>query len=118
MMRLETSLILLMACGPPLWPQTGELAAVVSKPISKTIDLPGELQPFLSVRLHAKVSGYVDRVLVDRGSMVKQGQLVLELNAPEVTAHIAEGNPGYRRPNRTACKPKLNWPPGRALSSV
>jgi RND family efflux transporter MFP subunit len=90
MMRLETSLILLMACGPPLWPQTGELAAVVSKPISKTIDLPGELQPFLSVRLHAKVSGYVDRVLVDRGSMVKQGQLVLELNAPEVTAHIAE----------------------------
>jgi membrane fusion protein, multidrug efflux system len=89
-MRLKTSLILMMACGSPVWPQTSDLAPVISKSISKTIDLPGELQPFLSVRLHAKVPGYVDRVLVDRGSMVRQGQLVLELNAPEIAAHIAE----------------------------
>jgi multidrug efflux pump subunit AcrA (membrane-fusion protein) len=34
------------------------------------------------VALHAKVPGYVDRVLVDRGSVVKEGQLLIERSAP------------------------------------
>src|SRR6516164_5398058 len=70
--------------------QTIELVPVVSKPLSRTIDLPGEFQPFLSVALHAKVTGYVEKVLVDRGSLVKEGQLLVELSAPEMKAQIAE----------------------------
>jgi membrane fusion protein, multidrug efflux system len=70
--------------------QTGDLAPVVSKPVSRTVELPGEFLPFLSVSLHAKVPGYVDRVLVDRGSVVKQGDLLVELSAPEIAAQIAE----------------------------
>ena len=70
--------------------QTGDLAPVVAKPISRTIDLPGEFLPFLTVPLHAKVPGYVERVLVDRGSVVKQGDLLVELSAPEMNAQIAE----------------------------
>jgi len=62
----------------------------VAKPISRTIDLPGEFLPFLTVSLHAKVAGYVERVLVDRGSVVKQGDLLVELTAPEMNAQIAE----------------------------
>jgi membrane fusion protein (multidrug efflux system) len=54
------------------------------------VELPGEFQPFLSVSLHAKVPGFVDRILVDRGSVVKEGQLLAELSAPEMTARIAE----------------------------
>ena len=54
------------------------------------VDLPGEFLPFLSVSLHAKVPGYVERVLVDRGSVVKQGDLLVELTAPEMAAQIAE----------------------------
>ena len=34
--------------------------------------------------------GYVEKVLVDRGSVVKQGQLLAELSAPELAAKIAE----------------------------
>lgn len=67
-----------------------ELVAVVSKPVSRTIDLPGEFLPFQSVSLHAKVPSYVDQVLVDRGSVVKQGELLVELSAPEMSARIAE----------------------------
>ncbi len=70
--------------------QSVELATIVSKPVSRTIELPGELLPFLNVTLHARVSGYVDRVLVDRGSFVKQGDLLVELAAPEMKAQIAE----------------------------
>jgi membrane fusion protein, multidrug efflux system len=80
-------LIAAIAAG---WAQTAELAPVVSKPVSRTIELPGEFQPFQSVSIYAKVRGYVDRVLVDRGSAVKQGQLLAELSAPEMKAQIAE----------------------------
>jgi RND family efflux transporter MFP subunit len=70
--------------------QSIELVPVVSKALSRTIDLPGEFAPFLSVALHAKVTGYVDKVLVDRGSVVKQGELLVALIAPEMVAQIAE----------------------------
>src|SRR5579863_8406403 len=72
------------------WAQTGDLASVVSKPVSRTVELPGEFLPFLTVSLHAKVPGYVERVLVDRGSVVKTGDLLVELSAPEMAAQIAE----------------------------
>ncbi len=66
------------------------LAPVVSKPVSVTVNLPAEILPYLSVSLHAKVQGYVEQVLVDRGSVVKEGQPLINLSAPEMDAQIAE----------------------------
>jgi RND family efflux transporter MFP subunit len=70
--------------------QGSDYVPVVAKPVSRTIDLPGEIAPYLSVSLHAKVPGYVERILVDRGSVVQAGDLLAELSAPEMTAQIAE----------------------------
>ena len=81
---------LLLACFVLASAQAADLAAVISKPVSRNIELPGELLPFLSVSLHAKMPSYVERVTVDRGSIVKQGDLLLDLNAPEITTRIAE----------------------------
>jgi RND family efflux transporter MFP subunit len=87
--RLPFSLFLLAWLGP-LSAQSADLVPVVSKTISRTIDLPAELQPYLTVSLHAKVAGYIERVLVDRGSIVKRGELLADLSAPELQAEIAE----------------------------
>jgi len=67
-----------------------DLTPVLSRTVSRTGELPGEFSPFQIVSLHAKVPGYVDRVLVDRGSAVKRGELLVELSAPEMNAGIAE----------------------------
>lgn len=75
---------------PLAWAQSGALTPVVSKPLSRTVSLPAEIWPYLSVSVHAKVTGYVDRILVDRGSVVKEGDLLVELTAPEMQAQIAE----------------------------
>lgn len=88
MKRLKRCTFLMMI-AIAAWSQT-ELAPVISKPVSRTIDLPGGFSPFLSVSLHAKVAGYVERVLVDRGSVVKEGDLLVELTAPELKAQISE----------------------------
>jgi RND family efflux transporter MFP subunit len=66
------------------------LVPVVSKAVSRTVELPGEFLPFLSVSLHARVAGYVEQVRVDRGSEVKKGELLVELSAPEMQAQLAE----------------------------
>lgn len=70
--------------------QNIELTPVVSKTLSRTVDLPGEFLAFESVAIHAKVRGYVERVPVDRGSVVRRGDLLVELSAPEMQAQIAE----------------------------
>ena len=70
--------------------QTIELVPVTQKPVSRTITLPGEFEPLLQVTLQARVPGFVEKVLVDRGSQVHQGELLIELSAPEMDARIAE----------------------------
>jgi membrane fusion protein, multidrug efflux system len=69
---------------------TVEVVPVISKNLDRHAKLPGEFQPYLSVPIHAKVSGFVDKVLVDRGSVVRKGQVLLTVTAPEMTAQIAE----------------------------
>jgi RND family efflux transporter MFP subunit len=88
---MRRSFLLIPALILPALAQTGEFATVVSRLASRTIELPAEIEPFLSVSLHAKVPGYVDRVLVDRGSAVREGEPLIELTAPEIEAQIAEG---------------------------
>jgi RND family efflux transporter MFP subunit len=72
------------------WAQKIELIDVISKTVSRSVELPGEFQPFLSVSLRARVPGYVEQVAVDRGSNVKRGDVLIELSAPEMAARIAE----------------------------
>jgi RND family efflux transporter MFP subunit len=93
MMVSNKTIAVLVLFGTLAWPafgQSPELTPVVSKSVSRAIPLPGEIQPFLNVALRARVSGYVERVLVDRGSVVKEGDLLVELSAPEMKAQIAE----------------------------
>jgi membrane fusion protein (multidrug efflux system) len=52
--------------------------------------IAGRIATFLSVSLHARVAGYVEKVFVDRGSAVKEGQPLVTLSAPETEAQVAE----------------------------
>ncbi|MEJ5963579.1 efflux RND transporter periplasmic adaptor subunit [Pedobacter immunditicola] len=62
-----------------------ELVQAVNNQPNYVLDLPGELQPFEQVDLYPKVKGFVKKILVDRGSRVKKGQLLVILEAPEVS---------------------------------
>jgi RND family efflux transporter MFP subunit len=67
-----------------------EVVPVVSKVVERQVKLPGEFQPYLAVPIYAKVSGFVQKTNVDRGSVVKQGQALASLEAPEMQAQIVE----------------------------
>jgi RND family efflux transporter MFP subunit len=48
------------------------------------------VQPYEEVAVFPKVTGFVDSISVDRGSMVKAGQFMVRLVAPELAAQRAE----------------------------
>jgi RND family efflux transporter MFP subunit len=67
-----------------------EVVRVVAKAVDRQVKLPGEFQPFLAVPIYAKVAGFVKAVNVDRGSAVKQNEILATLEAPEIQSQVAE----------------------------
>ncbi len=87
----KVALLAVAFCLPSIAqpPARVEFATVVSRNPSRTISLPAELAPFLQADIEARVPGYIEHVLVDRGSNVRKGQLLVELSAPELKAQTA-----------------------------
>ncbi|OLC91701.1 MAG: hypothetical protein AUH86_20215 [Acidobacteria bacterium 13_1_40CM_4_58_4] len=69
---------------------TVEVVKVTARKLAITMRLPGELQPYEVVAVYPKVTAFVDSITVDRGSVVKSGQLMARLVAPELAAQHAE----------------------------
>jgi RND family efflux transporter MFP subunit len=57
--------------------------------LSSEIRLPAELSGFRQVDLYAKVASYVKELKVDIGTQVTEGQLLRQLEAPEISSQLA-----------------------------
>jgi membrane fusion protein (multidrug efflux system) len=95
MNRLPSSLIVAAALLAPPAAQAQRASNVTLVPVAVSPSTPasmlrGELRAQQEVELHARVEGFVERVLVDRGSAVKAGQVLAVLSAPELDAKVAE----------------------------
>jgi RND family efflux transporter MFP subunit len=64
------------------YPQTGEQI--------QKIDLPGNVQAFNDTPIYARTSGYLRRWYVDIGSHVRQGQLMAEIETPELDQQLQQ----------------------------
>ena len=91
-----------MACSPKVPAARGEalekIAVAVVKPqrrrIADRLTLSGALAPYEQVTLYAKVSGYLKSLTVDIGDAVSRGQLVAEIDVPELVAALEEKRAG------------------------
>ncbi|KAA6459104.1 efflux RND transporter periplasmic adaptor subunit [Acidobacteria bacterium AB60] len=72
-----------------------EMAPVETRAADRTVSLPAELEPYLQAEIEARVPGYIETVLVDRGSKVKRGQLLVQLSAPELAADTAAAESAF-----------------------
>jgi RND family efflux transporter MFP subunit len=63
---------------------TVAVAKVMREDLSRQITIPAEFRPYVEVELHAKVSGYVDKMNVDFGDKVKAGELLATIEVPEL----------------------------------
>ena len=67
-----------------------DVVQVVSQKLEATERLPAELAPWEQVAIYPKVQGFVEEIPVDRGSVVRRGQLLVRLSAPELGAQTAQ----------------------------
>lgn len=61
------------------------------------LSLPGELKPYEEVLVFPKVKGFVKKILVDRGTKVKKGQLLAVLEAPEIAQRFQSAKSDERK---------------------
>lgn len=60
--------------------------------VEKQTSLPGELLPFERVEIHPKITGYIKELKVDIGSLVKKGQTLALIDAPEIESRYGESS--------------------------
>lgn len=53
--------------------------------------LPGDVQPWINAPIYARVSGYLRKWYVDIGTPVKAGQLLADLDTPDLDGQVAQG---------------------------
>ncbi|HTT60185.1 MAG TPA: efflux RND transporter periplasmic adaptor subunit [Bryobacteraceae bacterium] len=67
-----------------------EVATATRAPARSTLDLPGDMQALVDSPIFARVDGYLRTRLVDYGDRVKKGQLLAEIDTPELDQQIRQ----------------------------
>ena len=70
---------------------------VVRGNLSDNLTIASELQPFQEIDVYAKVSGYIKKLHVDYGTHVRHGQLLAELEIPELQQQLQQDEASVRR---------------------
>jgi len=68
----------------------GKLAEVTRGTVTRSVVATGKIQPRSKVDVKSKASGIVERILVDYGDYVRQGQVLVELDKEELRARVRE----------------------------
>ena len=61
-----------------------------AKALSPTIDLPGRLEAYSRAPIYARVSGYLKTWDADIGARVKAGQVIAEIEAPDLDQQLLQ----------------------------
>lgn len=90
-------------------PPAVNVTTVQSKVLDTTIALPAQLTPYETVAVYPKVTGFIERISVDRGSRVHTGQIIAQLSAPELLAQRSQYEAAVQKAeaDREASKAKL-----------
>ncbi len=70
--------------------QTVEIAKVELLQPENILSFPGELESFYSTDVFPKINSYIKTIYVDIGDKVKEGQLLVKLEAPEIESQLSE----------------------------
>src|SRR5262245_10172263 len=67
-----------------------KLAAAEKGDIARSVVATGRIQPLAKVEIKSKASGIVKKLLADYGDMVRQGQVLVELDKETLQAQVGE----------------------------
>ena len=98
------SALLLASCGSRVEGSTAvkESPTVAVQPIARsdvaqTLRVAAAFKPYEEIEVHAKVAGYVKSIAVDVGDRVRAGQLLAELEVPELEDDMLQNDAEVKR---------------------
>ncbi len=62
--------------------------SVAPHPVTLTSDYPATIQGQQNVEIRPKISGYIEKIFVDEGATVRQGQLLFQISAPQYEEEV------------------------------
>jgi RND family efflux transporter MFP subunit len=74
--------------------------------IADTLEIASEFLPFQEVDVYAKVSGYIQKLYVDYGTHVKQGQILAVLEIPELQQQLQQDEAAIHRSEHDLARAK------------
>jgi membrane fusion protein (multidrug efflux system) len=77
--------------------------------LSTSLKMPGELIAYQQVDIYAKVSSFVKTLNVDIGSEVSKGQLLMTLEAPEISSQLAAAESRLKSQEAVYTASKANY---------
>ncbi len=97
--------VLVSGCGGDRKAEAEDAAHAPSAPVVKVVrrdlnnelEIASEFQPLQEIEVYAKVSGYIKKLYVDWGTHVKQGQILAELEIPELQQQLQQDEASARR---------------------
>src|SRR5215475_11506960 len=78
------------------------------------LKLPGTMQPLTEAPILARADGYLKRRLVDIGDRVKGGQVLAEIDAPELDQQIRQGEAAVEQAQAAVEQAQANLEQGKA----
>lgn len=97
---LGSAMLLLAACGggeqqqgqagagaPP--PQSFPVFTVTPQNTEINATYPATLEGQQNIEIRPKIDGYIEQIYIDEGSVVKKGQLLFRINAPQYAQEVA-----------------------------
>ncbi len=76
---------------------TAAVVTVVRRDLSNSLRIASEFIPYQEIDVHAKVSGYIQKLYINWGTHVKEGQLMATLDVPELNAQVLRDQAAVQR---------------------
>lgn len=73
--------------APPV--QSYPVFTVKAQTTTLNSDFPATLQGQQNIEIRSKIDGYVDKIFVDEGAVVKKGQMLFRISAPQYAQDVA-----------------------------
>ena len=82
---------------------------------ARPLELPGRLEAYSQAQIYARVSGYLKEWKVDIGAPVKAGQLLAEIDAPDLDQQIMQAEADVASAQANAALAQANLQRGQSL---
>lgn len=96
-------------------PPDYEVLTLAFQPVTLHIDVPATVMGQQNVEIRPMIDGYIDKILVDEGAWVKQGQPLFKIRAPQYEQAVRTAEAGIKTAEAAVSSARLSLEKVRPL---